>query len=68
MDTNAEREPQSNDLLSVAPVANQKFTPEKIAERLQQFESWQQLLREGHSSSGRNGRPWRQWIHGDHGF
>ena len=41
------------------------YTPEKIAERLAAFERLQNLLSQGNSTSGRNGRPWREWIN-DH--
>ena len=41
------------------------YTPEKIAERMAAFESLQNLLSQGNSTSGRNGRPWREWIN-DH--
>jgi hypothetical protein len=42
-----------------------KFSPERVAARIAQFERWQALLAQGNSTSGRNGRPWREWIN-DH--
>ena len=48
-----------------AETPEDKFTPELVAARIAQFERLQALLAQGNSTSGRNGRPWREWIN-DH--